>query len=69
MKEGGAGHSKLKGPPGGEQRGEGAEEDQTHGEGCGAGDTEHGADGDPGKALQLCFLTNKFNGETKGKVE
>ena len=69
MKERGAGDSELEGPPGGEERGEGTEENETHSKGRGAGDTEDGADGDPGQTTQLCSLIDQFNGQTKGQVE
>ena len=69
MQERGAGHGELEAPPGAEERGEGAEEDETHSEGRGAGDAEDGADGDPGQTPQLGSLVHKFNGQTKSQVE
>ena len=69
MEERSAGHGQLESPPGGEERGERTEENQTHSEGCRAGDAEDGADGDPGQTAQLCSLIDKLNGQTKGEVE
>ena len=69
MKERGAGDSELEGPPGGEERGEGTEENETHSEGGRAGHTEEGADGDPGQAGQLGSLVHQLDGQTEGEVE